>query len=88
MNVEFAAKFEKDIDGIQDASLKKQLLAVIEELELADNLQNIGNIKKLKGATYAYRIRMGDYRLGFFLEKRTCVLARFVHRKDIYNKFP
>lgn len=88
MKVEFTSKFEKDIHKVDDNLIKKQLLFIIQNLEVADSLQSVPNIKKLKGAKTAYRIRIGTYRLGFFFENNSCILARFLHRKDIYNNFP
>lgn len=57
-------------------------------MEKAPDLTDLTSIKKLKGHDAAYRIRLGDYRLGFFLSGQTIELARFVHRKDIYKVFP
>jgi mRNA-degrading endonuclease RelE of RelBE toxin-antitoxin system len=49
---------------------------------------DIGNLKKLKGDENAYRIRIGDYRLGIFFDGETVIFARVLHRKDIYRYFP
>ena len=57
-------------------------------MENADLLDTIPNTKKLKEFKTAYRTRVGDYRLGFFYENATILIARFVHRKDIYKIFP
>lgn len=43
---------------------------------------------KLEGYKIAYRIKLGDYRIGVFIEDETIEFVRFVHRKDIYKKFP
>jgi len=88
MTVAFLRKFSKDIDAINSQSIKDQLLTLIELIESTDSLKNIPNLKKLKGHKSAYRIRIGDYRLGFFYENNVVLMARFVHRKDIYNLFP
>lgn len=37
---------------------------------------------------FLYRIRIGDYRIGIFVEGKTVEFARVVHRKDIYQQFP
>jgi mRNA interferase RelE/StbE len=63
-------------------------LKIIEEIESANSLLDINNIKKLSGDKISYRIRLGDYRLGIFYENNTVELVRFVHRKDIYKVFP
>jgi mRNA interferase RelE/StbE len=88
MKVEFLKKFSKDLDDLKPKPVKEALIRVIELMEAADNLEKIPNTKKLKGHKTAYRIRIGDYRLGFFFENSTVSLARFVHRKDIYKIFP
>lgn len=88
MKVEFLKKFSKDLDDVKTRPLKQALIRVIELLETADSLDKIPNTKKLKGHKSAYRTRVGDYRLGFFFNNATILLARFVHRKDIYKIFP
>lgn len=88
MKVEFLKKFSKDLDEIKAKPVKQALIKAIELMEAANSLDKIPQTKKLKGHKTAYRIRVGDYRLGFFFENSTILLARFVHRKDIYKIFP
>jgi mRNA interferase RelE/StbE len=88
MKVKFLKKFSKDIDSVTINQVRVSLLKLIELMESADSLDRIPNTKKLKGHKSAYRIRIGDYRLGFFYEGSVILLARFVHRKDIYSLFP
>lgn len=88
MKVEFLRKFSKDIDDLKLKSVKQSLLRLIEVMESVESLEKLPNTKKLKGHKTAYRTRIGDYRLGFFFENSVILLARFVHRKDIYKIFP
>ena len=88
MKVEFLKSFSKDLDSINSKSVKQSLVRTIEMLEEATDISKLQNIKKLKGFRNAYRIRIGDYRLGFFGEGSTIQIARFLHRKDIYKLFP
>jgi mRNA interferase RelE/StbE len=88
MKVEFLKKFSKDLDDLRLKSAKEALTKVIELMESADSLDKIPHTKKLKGHKTAYRTRVGDYWLGFFFENATILLARFLHRKDIYQIFP
>jgi mRNA interferase RelE/StbE len=60
----------------------------IEEVERAETLRAVPNLKKLRGAEGYYRVRIGDYRLGLVLEGDTVVFVRFLHRKDLYRYFP
>ncbi len=52
------------------------------------NISEIKNQKKIKGHKNAYRIRMGDYRLGIFIDNERITLSRVLHRKDVYHYFP
>ncbi len=88
MQVEFLAKFSKDIDQISVKSVKSNLVKLIEQLEAEENLNNIPNLKKLAGHKSAYRVRIGNYRVGFFYENNKIIFARIIHRKDIYKVFP
>jgi mRNA interferase RelE/StbE len=51
-------------------------------------LSEIKNVKKLKGFSNAYRIRIGDYRIGVTFENNIVKFARVAHRKEIYKIFP
>lgn len=88
MKVEFLKKFSKDLDDVKTRPVRQALIRLIELMEETDSLDKIPNTKKLKGHKTAYRTRVGDYRLGFFFENSTILLACFVHRKDIYKIFP
>jgi len=87
MQVEFLSSFSKDLDKIKSKKLKKSIISVIEKIEQANSLNEVANVKKLAGHQSAYRIRIGDYRLGFFSDE-TIQFARIKHRKDIYKLFP
>ena len=88
MNVEFLQRFSKDLDDIKNKSVKQAVIRLIDLMETVDALDKIPNTKKLKGHKSAYRTRIADYRVGFFFENSTILLARFLHRKDIYKIFP
>jgi addiction module RelE/StbE family toxin len=88
MQVEFLSKFSKDLDKIKSKKLKDSVHSLIEQFENSESLSKIHNVKKLSGHKNAYRIRLGDYRLGFFVENEIIQLARIKHRKEIYKLFP
>lgn len=88
MKVEYLKQFSKDLLKINDETLKNNLFEVIVLLKETENLNLLSNIKKLKGHTEAYRIRIGKYRLGFFFDGEVIELARFAKREDIYKLFP
>ena len=88
MQVEFLAKFNRDIDRIHLKSLKKSLAEIIDQVKASNSISKIPNLKKLKGFRSAYRIRMGEYRIGIFIEGNHIEFARILHRKEIYRYFP
>jgi mRNA interferase RelE/StbE len=88
MNVEFRKSFEKDLGSIRDVTLLQRIKAVIEEVETAENLGELMNIKKLKGDSTYYHIRVGGYRIGITADEDTVIFVRVLHRKDVYRYFP
>lgn len=88
MKIEFLAKFDKDLDKLTSQRVKDDIISAIENVEQAQKIADIQNIKKLKGARIAYRIKIGEYRIGLYIEGKTVEFARVVHRKDIYKFFP
>lgn len=89
MTITYHSKLKKDIQKINDKKLKKALLDKIQELKNCSNIEEVSGIKKLKGHSTAYRMRIGNYRLGFFVEEAESLrLQRFVKRNDIYKLFP
>lgn len=88
MRVQYLSKFSKDLDKINLPAVKNSILNVIEEVKAADSINQIRNVKKLVGFKSAYRIRVGQYRIGVFVEKNLVQFARIAHRKDIYKLFP
>jgi len=88
LKVEFKSSFVRDLKRVRDPSLKRRVKEVIELVERAETLQEINNLKKLKGGDQYYRIRVRDYRLGLALDGDLVIFARFLHRRDIYRHFP
>lgn len=80
--------FNQEIAQITNRTLARKVETVLRKLESANNISQIGSLKKLEGAANAFRIRVGDYRIGFFLEGNTIRLMIFAHRKEIYRYFP
>lgn len=89
MKILYGKQFAKDLDDYRlDHAVKKRLLAIIETIDDAESIMSIKNLRKIEGYTGYYRIRIGDYRLGMKIEKDRVEIIRFLHRKDIYRRFP
>ena len=88
MKVEFRGSFAKDLKGVKDKSLLRRAKEVIEAIEKADSLDEVHNLKKLKGGGNYFRLKVGDYRVGIVLENDRIIFVRLLNRKDIYKYFP
>ncbi|MDR0230950.1 MAG: hypothetical protein LBI82_02390 [Dysgonamonadaceae bacterium] len=88
MQVDFTKHFSKRLDNLHDEVLRGRLRKVVRAVMTASDDRDIPNLKKLKGHSSAYRIRLGDYRIGLFIEDDRVIFSAFEHRKDIYNRFP
>lgn len=88
MKVEYSKVFLKDIRKITDENLKNDIMKVIVDFKSAQSLSEMSNIKKMRGHSEAYRMRIGKFRLGFYYNGETVELERFVKRETIYKLFP
>lgn len=88
MKIVFEKRFLKDVEVIQDRQLRGRIESVLDEIESVKSLNAISNLKKMKGHSHAYRIRIGDWRLGFFFQNDTIIITRVLHRKELYRYFP
>ena len=88
MKIKFESKFSKDLKKIKDQKLLSQIKIVINECKLAQTLDEIKNLKKLKGYQTFYRIKIGDYRIGMAIINDELIFTRFLHRREIYRFFP
>lgn len=92
--------FFKDLKRIKDRKLLSKVEKVtnevnknVKDIENLDEISiKIKNSKKLKNADNSYRIKVDDYRIGAEVDevenKSFFSFKRFLHRKDIYKKFP
>jgi mRNA interferase RelE/StbE len=61
---------------------------MIEQVEAARTLHEIPNLKRLEAKGKYFRIRLGDYRVGFVFELGAVTFVRCLHRREIYRYFP
>lgn len=89
MILQFDESFEKSIKKLKDRKIKTRLLSLIESFEKAESLADIPNVKKMQGFQTYFRVRLGDYRIGFELQEDGSILLILIaHRKEIYKYFP
>lgn len=88
MQIVFLSKFSKDLSKINQPKVLADIEKAIIQVENVKTTIDINQLKKLKGYKSAFRIKVGDYRIGLFIENDVIEFARILHRKDIYNLFP
>ena len=89
MDVLYGKKFSKDIDEIQnEPNTRKRLLEAIHKIKEIKSLSDMKGVRKIQGYSNYFRIKLGDYRLGIKLDQNRIELIRFLHRKEIYRRFP
>lgn len=89
MRVEYLPSFLKDLKSLKSTPSYDPIRKLaFEEIPHYSTLIEISHLKKLKASDNAYRIRVGDYRVGFFFVEETVIFARVLHRSKIYRFFP
>jgi len=88
MNFEFEKAFVRDFKKLRNKELANAIIEAIKQVSQASAINDVANLKKLSGYKSAFRIRIGDYRIGVINENDTVTFVAFAHRKDIYKRFP
>lgn len=89
MQVEYRQLFLKDLKKLKKQPIYKKVFNLaFDILPSAEDLQNIGNVKAMKGYPNRYRIRIGDYRVGIEVSGDLLEVMRVLHRKEFYRYFP
>lgn len=88
MKVRFHKKFLKDMADLPAAYRKKVEVLVFKTANEAKSILAIPGVDKMKGYHHYYKIRVGDYRVGFEFVGNGIVFQRVMHRKEIYRYFP
>jgi mRNA-degrading endonuclease RelE of RelBE toxin-antitoxin system len=76
----------KRLKGTRDYERIRRL--AFEEAPAWQRIEELPQVKKLAGQSGTYRLRIGDYRIGFYRDGEKLTLARVLHRKEIYRFFP
>ncbi len=88
MIVKFDKRFLKDLSRIPSIHRLRIENYSFNVLPNCNSLSEPGNIEKLRGYKFYYKVRFGEYRLGIRQNNEGIVLERVLHRKDIYKVFP
>ena len=88
MKIIFLSTFLKDIKKIKDPKTARKIEKLISNLKQVASLEDVSNVKKMKGYSVAYRIKSGNYIMGIYKVLEHIELARFLKREDIYKVLP
>jgi len=88
MTIVYERSFLKDLKKISHKATLSRISTLITQLGKANSISEMPNPKKLQGHHSAYRIKIGSYRIGFFMENEQIILSRCIHRQSIYKRFP
>ena len=79
----FTKQAKRDVDALE-ASVKRQLYKKHMHMKSLSSISSVA--KKLHNSDLGeYRLRIGNYRLIFDLDKSVIVVLRVQHRKDVYR---
>ena len=87
MKIFFERRFLKDVECINEKSVRQQIENIISEIETTQQLSTVQHIKKIKGHESAYRIRIGHYSLGLFTKIILQYFPVFSTEKTFINTF-
>jgi mRNA interferase RelE/StbE len=88
MNFILTRNFQKAFRKL-DATTKRRILIVINEVKAAQSLQQVKSVKPMSNYSNFYRIREGNYRVGIYVTADALVQFLDVGpRGDFYNSFP
>lgn len=87
MKVIASKQFGKDLKKCP-ADIQQKFVQVYDEMISCKTLQRISGVKKLTGFKTFYRVRLGNFRLGFEMTDEHILLLHLLHRKEIYRFFP
>jgi len=81
MKIELRKSAIKDLAKITSKDKKR----IIKSIESLTNFPKASNLKQLITSDYAFRMRVGVYRILFDVVNDTIFIARVLHRKDAYK---
>lgn len=88
MRIKYEKSFLKDLRKINERDVKQKIEETISIIKVSKTIPKNSSLKKIQGHQSAYRLKINNYRLGFFLENDIIIFVRCLNRKDIYKYFP
>ncbi len=86
MKIQIDRSFERDSKRLSQL-VQLQVKQIIQKVQQANLLNDFSPVK-MEGNKNAFRIRSGNYRIGFYLDGDVVIFSRVLDRKEIYRYFP
>ncbi len=87
MTVGFKESFYNDLQKINSPYLLRGLKLTLKQIEAAENIGDIGNMKRLKTGKPYFGIQLGNHQLGVKIEGNTLVLVRLLHTRELLRLY-
>lgn len=89
MEVQYRQAFLKDLKQLKSSTSYQRIYELaFTTLEAINTLEEIPDIKAMRGYAGRYRIRIGDYRVGIEVNGDVIEVMRVLHRREFYRYFP
>lgn len=89
MEVQYRQAFLKDLKQLKSSESYERIYEVaFTTLAAINTLEELSDIKAMKGYSGRYRIRIGDYRIGIEVNGDVIEVMRVLHRREFYRYFP
>jgi addiction module RelE/StbE family toxin len=89
LEVQYRQAFLKDLKQLKSSTSYQRIYDLaFTTLEVINTLEEISDIKAMRGYAGRYRIRIGDYRIGIEVNEDVIEVMRVLHRREFYNYFP
>ncbi len=89
LQVQYREAFLKDLKQLKSSTSYQRIYELaFTTLEAINTLEEIPNIKAMRGYSGRYRIRIGDYRMGIEVNGDVIEVMRVLHRREFYRYFP
>jgi len=89
MKVAYRKLFLKDLHRLRNTDVYGRIKELVfETLPESESLFEVAGLKSLRQSKNAFRIQLGEYRIGLKMEGDLIEVMRVLHRKDFYRYFP
>ena len=87
MLIQDSKAFRKELLNLPTET-QLQVIKCLENIEKATTFSEISHLKKLKGHSEYFRVRLSNYRIGLFWTGQSFIAETIAVRGNFYKKYP